>query len=185
VAATAVTLVSALAVAETVNALRELSRDTQNEQLLLLQTFMGVTSVTILVSAVVAERRRGEKRPQEPPPPTRSPARQLPRAARALEAEMKRCSGRPAFALLFFDLDDLKRVNDRHAISWAVGPCVDRRPFGSAAGRSTLAYMAATNCRDPAGDRRGQGASASPARAWRRTRSTDVRERGPGIIPRR
>jgi diguanylate cyclase (GGDEF)-like protein len=117
VAATAVTLVSTLAIAETVSALRDLSRDTQNDQLLLLQTFMAVTSVTILVlAAVVAERRRGEKRLRELATTDALTGlanyRQL---LGALEAEVQRSqrTERP-FALLFFDLDDLKRVNDSH-----------------------------------------------------------------------
>ena len=117
VTATALALVSALAVAETVTALRDLSRSMQNQQLLLLQAFMGVTSVTILVlAAVVAERRRGEKRLLElattDPLTGLANYRQL---LASLDAEMKRSqrTDRP-FALLFFDLDGLKRVNDRH-----------------------------------------------------------------------
>ena len=117
VAATATALVSALAVAETVNALRDLGRSMQNQQLVLLQAFMGVMSVTILVlAAVVTERRRGERRLRElattDPLTGLANYRQL---LASLEAEMKRAqrTDRP-FALLFFDLDDLKRINDRH-----------------------------------------------------------------------
>jgi len=117
VAATAVALVSALGVVETVGALQGLGRETQNQQLVLLQAFMGVMSVTILVlAAVVAERRRGEQRLRElaitDPLTGLANYRQL---LAVLEVEIRRSrrTERP-FALLFFDLDDLKRINDRH-----------------------------------------------------------------------
>jgi diguanylate cyclase (GGDEF)-like protein len=116
-AATAVALVSALAVTVTVGPLQELSREARNAQLVLLQAFMGVMSVTILVlAAVVAERRRGEERLRElaitDPLTGLANYRQL---VVALAAEMQRSqrTERP-FALLFFDLDGLKGINDRH-----------------------------------------------------------------------
>lgn len=115
VTATAIALVSAVAVAETLGALERLSRDEQNAQLLLLQTFMAVTAVTILVlAAVTAERRRGEARLRElaitDPLTGLANYRQL---LATVEAEIKRSqrTERP-FAVVFFDLDGLKRIND-------------------------------------------------------------------------
>jgi diguanylate cyclase (GGDEF)-like protein len=116
-AATAVALLAAVAVAETVAGLQGLGRGEQNAQLLLLQTFMAVTGITILVlAAVVAERRRGQERLRELA--TTDELTGLPnyrRLFRVLGAEIERFdrTQRP-FALLFFDLDNLKGINDRH-----------------------------------------------------------------------
>jgi diguanylate cyclase (GGDEF)-like protein len=115
-ASTAVTLLSAVAVAQTVGALDGLGLAGANAQLLLLQTFMAVTSVTTLVlAAVVAERSRGEERLRELA--TTDPLTGLVNfrgLLAVLEAEIKRSKRTErTFALLFFDLDNLKSINDR------------------------------------------------------------------------
>ena len=115
-ASTAVTLLAAVAVAQTVGALVGLSREEANSQLLLLQTFMAVTSVTTLVlAAVVAERRRGEERLRELA--TTDPLTGLVNyrgLLTILDAEIKRSlRTERTFAVLFFDLDNLKSINDR------------------------------------------------------------------------
>ena len=116
-ASTAVTLLSAVAVAQTIGvALQGLGPEAANAQLLLLQTFMAVASVTTLVlAAVVAERRRGEERLRELA--TTDPLTGLVNyraMLTILEAEIKRSMRTErAFALLFFDLDNLKSINDR------------------------------------------------------------------------
>jgi diguanylate cyclase (GGDEF)-like protein len=116
-AATAVAVLSAVAVTETIGGLQGASGAEQNAQLLLLQTFLAVTAVTVLVlAAVVAERRRGEARLRELA--TTDPLTGLAnyrRLVAVVEEEMKRFdrTARP-FVLLFFDLDYLKGINDRH-----------------------------------------------------------------------
>jgi diguanylate cyclase (GGDEF)-like protein len=116
-AATGVAAVSIVAIAQSVLRLDALEPAQRNAQLLLLQSFMAVTSVTVLVlAAVVAERRRGEERLRElaitDPLTGLANYRQM---ISLLEAEMKRFlrTQRP-FALLFFDLDGLKTINDRY-----------------------------------------------------------------------
>jgi len=116
-AATAVALTSIVALLQISATLDDLVPAERNAQLLLLQVFMGVTAVTTMVlAAVVAERRRSEARMQElattDPLTGLANYRQL---VVLLEAEMNRFlrSGRP-FALLFFDLDGLKAINDKH-----------------------------------------------------------------------
>jgi diguanylate cyclase (GGDEF)-like protein len=116
-AATAVALLAGVAVAETIAGLRGVPLPQQNAQLLLLQTFMAVTGVTILVlAAVVAERRRGEERLREmATTDSLTGLANYRRLVEVLEAEIKRFQRTArSFALLFFDLDNLKVVNDRH-----------------------------------------------------------------------
>src|SRR3989441_778530 len=90
---------------------------TANESLVLLQAFMGVTAVTTLIlAAVVAERGRTARRLR-----LLSVTDALTGLANyrqligVLEAEIRRSqrTERP-FAVLFFDVDGLKRINDRH-----------------------------------------------------------------------
>jgi integral membrane sensor domain MASE1 len=116
-AASAVALVSIVALVQISATLDDLVPAERNAQLLLLQVFMGVAAVTTMVlAAVVAERRRSESRMEElattDPLTGLANYRQM---VALLEAEMKRFlrSGRP-FALLFFDLDGLKAINDKH-----------------------------------------------------------------------
>lgn len=117
VAATAAAVLAAIAVAQVTDALASLGKVQANAQLLLLQTFMAVTSVTILVLAAVSlERRRGERR-------LRALATTDPLTGLAnyrlfvaeLQSEIKRAQRTSrGFALVFFDLDGLKQINDQH-----------------------------------------------------------------------
>jgi diguanylate cyclase (GGDEF)-like protein len=117
VAATGTAVLAAIAVAQVTDALASLGKVQANTQLLLLQTFMAVTSVTILVLAAVSmERRRGERR-------LRALATTDPLTGLAnfrlfvaeLQAEIKRAQRTSrGFALVFFDLDGLKQINDQH-----------------------------------------------------------------------
>ena len=115
-ASTAVTLLAGVAVAQTVLTLEGLGRSEANAQLLLLQTFMAVASVTTLVlAAVVAERRRGEEAMRELA--TTDPLTGLVNYRQlivSLDAEIRRSMRTErSFAVLFFDLDNLKSINDR------------------------------------------------------------------------
>lgn len=115
--ATAVVLLSGIAIWGTLRGFGPLVRPTQHESLLLLQAFMGVTAVmTLALAAVVAE--RGEVAEQlrhlavSDPLTGLANYRQL---TYALETEITRSrrSGRP-FAVVILDLDGLKQINDRH-----------------------------------------------------------------------
>lgn len=115
VAATAVAVLSAVAIAQVVDALATLGRAQANAQLLLLQTFMAVTAVTILIlAAVSSERQRGEQRLLEmatsDPLTGLANYRQL---VAVIEAEIRRSQRTTrGFALILFDLDGLKQIND-------------------------------------------------------------------------
>jgi diguanylate cyclase (GGDEF)-like protein len=115
VAATAVAVLAAIAVAQVVDSLESLGGVQANAQLLLLQTFMAVTAVTILVlAAVSSERQRGERRLRElaisDPLTGLANYRQL---VAVLAAEIKRSQRTTrGFALILFDLDGLKQIND-------------------------------------------------------------------------
>ena len=111
-AATAVALVAAVAVADTI-----WTRHSDNESLVLLQAFMGVTAVTIMALAgAVLEGRRveGQLRQLAITDPLTGLANYR-EFISAVESELQRSerSGRP-FAVVLFDLDRLKRVNDLH-----------------------------------------------------------------------
>jgi len=116
-AATAVGLLSAIAVAGTMRGTGPFISSSPNTSLLHLHAFLSIMSLTTLVfAAEVAERRRQEER-----------ARYLSvsdgltglanyrRLVEALDAEVKRYgrSGR-SFAVLLLDLDSLKQINDQH-----------------------------------------------------------------------
>lgn len=114
-AATAVAVLSAIAIAQVVDGLGQLGQVQANAQLLLLQTFMAVTAVTILVlAAVSSERHSGERRLRElatsDPLTGLANYRQL---VAVLETEIKRSQRTTrCFALILFDLDGLKQIND-------------------------------------------------------------------------
>jgi diguanylate cyclase (GGDEF)-like protein len=115
--ATAVALLSGIATWGTLHGFGPFARNAQNESLLLLQTFMAVTALTMLaLAAVVSERRAAEKRLRRLT--VRDPLTGLGNYRRliaTLAGEIGRSqrTERP-FSLLFLDLDDLKGINDRH-----------------------------------------------------------------------
>jgi diguanylate cyclase (GGDEF)-like protein len=92
-------------------------RRAPNTSLLLLQSYVGVMSVTcLLVTTLATERRRSEDRwrHQAAIDPLTGLAnhRQL---MEVLQAEIARGAGiRGGFAIVFVDLDELKRINDVH-----------------------------------------------------------------------
>jgi len=115
--ATAVLLLSGIAIRGTLHGFGPFVRDTQNESLLLLQAFMGVICVTeLIVASVVGERRRMEAQLRHlsvsDPLTGLANYRQL---ITVLEGEIRRSqrTERP-FALVLLDLDGLKKINDRH-----------------------------------------------------------------------
>jgi diguanylate cyclase (GGDEF)-like protein len=116
-AATVVVLLSGLAIWGTLRGYGPFARPTFNESLLLLQAFQGVSAViTLVLSAVVAERKEAEERLRRlavsDPLTGLANYRQL---ALALDAEINRSSRteRP-FAVVLMDLDGLKKINDHH-----------------------------------------------------------------------
>ncbi len=115
--ATAILLMSGLAIWGTLKGSGPFVQATQNESLLLLQAFMAIVSVsTLTLAAVVAERRRVEARllhlSVSDPLTGLANYRQL---MAALEGEIQRSqrTERP-FAVVLLDVDGLKRINDRH-----------------------------------------------------------------------
>lgn len=116
-AATAMLIVSSIAIAQTLNGVGPFSVYTTNESLVLLQLWTGITAVTSLVlAAVVAAQRdiQGTWRELAVTDPLTGLAnhRQL---IQALEGEIRR-SRRTAqpLAVVLLDLDGLKQINDRH-----------------------------------------------------------------------
>ncbi|PYQ00957.1 MAG: hypothetical protein DMF82_20675, partial [Acidobacteria bacterium] len=115
--ATAVVLLSAIAIWGTLRGFGPFVRSAPNESLLLLQAFMGVTALTSLtLAAVVYERRGAEKRLRRlAVTDALTGLGNYRRLISALGGEIRRSqrTERP-FALLLFDLDDLKGINDHH-----------------------------------------------------------------------
>jgi diguanylate cyclase (GGDEF)-like protein len=115
--ATAILLLSVLAVHGTLEGFGPFARATQNESLLLLQAFIAVIAVTtLIVASVVAERRRMEGHLRDLA--VRDPLTNLANYRQlmvALEGEIRRSQRtlRP-FAVLLLDVDGLKRINDRY-----------------------------------------------------------------------
>jgi len=115
--ATAVAVLSAIALVGTLRGFGPFARGTQNESLLLLQAFMGVTAVmSLALGAVVSERKdvADQLRRLAVSDPLTGLANYR-HLIDAVEGEIKRTqrSGR-AFAIVFLDLDRLKQINDRH-----------------------------------------------------------------------
>ncbi|HVN10241.1 MAG TPA: MASE1 domain-containing protein [Patescibacteria group bacterium] len=116
-AATAMCLLSAIAVAGTLRGTGPFVVGSPNASLLHLHSFLGVMSLmTLVFAAEVAVRRRQEERVRylavSDPLTGLANYRRL---VEALDAEVKRYgrSGRP-FAVLLLDLDELKQVNDHY-----------------------------------------------------------------------
>ena len=115
--ATAIVVLSGIAIWGTLRGVGAFSRWTQNEALVLLQAFMGVTAVmTLALAAVVSERRAAEEQLRHLSVSDALTGlgnyRQL---IAALDFEIRRSqrTERP-FTMLFFDVDELKRINDGH-----------------------------------------------------------------------
>ena len=115
-AATAVLVLSGVAIAGTLAGFGPFARPTYDESLLLLQAFTGVTAImTLVLAAAVAERREAEERLRRlavsDPLTGLSNYRQL---VQALDTEIKRSSRTDReFAVVLMDLDGLKTINDR------------------------------------------------------------------------
>jgi len=116
-AATAMLIVSGIAISRTLSGVGPFSVYSEHESLVLLQVWTGITAVTSLVlAAVVAAQRdiQGTWRELAVTDPLTGLAnhRQL---VNALEAEIKRSrrTARP-LAVVLLDLDGLKQINDRH-----------------------------------------------------------------------
>lgn len=116
-AATAILIVSAIAISRTLAGFGPFSAFTPIESLVLLQVWTGITAVTSLVlAAAVAVQRdiQGSLRELAVTDPLTGLAnhRQL---VQSLEAEIKRSrrTGQP-LAVVLLDLDGLKQINDRH-----------------------------------------------------------------------
>jgi len=113
--ATNALLLTAIAITGTLRGFGPFARDSPNESLLLLQSFVAVVSFTVVaVGAVVAERRRLEVRllrlADHDPLTNLFSRRRLHEELRLTLAQSLRYGSRGA--LLFLDLDDFKAVND-------------------------------------------------------------------------
>jgi diguanylate cyclase (GGDEF)-like protein len=116
-AATATCFLAVIAIWGTLQGYGPFSRETLNTSLLLVQSFVGVVAVTgLALAAEVSERKRADERVQQlvATDPLTGLANYR-RLIEAIELEIKRYgrTGRP-FAILLFDLDGLKKVNDTH-----------------------------------------------------------------------
>lgn len=114
---TAIVVVSGIAIWGTLHGYGPFVRETPNQSLLLLQAFLGVTAVmTLALAAVVSERTQGEAQLRRlavsDPLTGLANYRQF---VERLDAEITRSHRTDrSFALLFLDLDGLKKINDRH-----------------------------------------------------------------------
>ncbi len=110
-------LLSGIAIAGTLHGLGPFARETPDESLLLLQAFLGVTSVVALALAAVVSGRKhveAELRHLAGSDPLTGLANHR-QVIDVLESEIRRSqrTGRP-LAVLFLDLDRLKKINDHH-----------------------------------------------------------------------
>jgi diguanylate cyclase (GGDEF)-like protein len=116
-AMTGVLVLAAIAIRGTLHAVGPFALATPNGSLLLLQAFIGVLAITSLIlAASVTERRRAEAQLRmlsHSDPLTGLPNYRELMVVLGAEIERFQRSQRP-FAVLFFDLDDLKGLNDRH-----------------------------------------------------------------------
>src|SRR6266436_2074932 len=116
-AVTATCVLAAIAIWGTLQGFGPFSRESLNTSLLLVQSFVGIVAVTgLALAAEVSERKRTDEHVQQlvATDPLTGLANYR-RLIEALESEIKRYgrSGRP-FAILLFDLDGLKKINDTH-----------------------------------------------------------------------
>ncbi len=115
--ATAILLLSVIAILGTLQGFGPFARPTRNESLLLLQAFIAVIAVTnLIVASTVAERRRMEGHLRDLA--VRDSLTGLANYRQlmvTLEAEIRRSQRtQRGFAVLLLDVDGLKRINDRH-----------------------------------------------------------------------
>jgi diguanylate cyclase (GGDEF)-like protein len=116
-AATALLLLSGLAIRGTLAGLGPFARATQNESLLLLQVFTAVLSVTTLtLAALVSERRKAEEQLRHlAVSDALTGIANYRRLIAALVEEIGRAERlRQTFAVVLLDVDQLKSINDRH-----------------------------------------------------------------------
>lgn len=115
-AATGTLVLSGIAVVGTIEGFGPFARQTPDQSLILLQAYMGVTSVTtLMLAAVVNERREVEEklRHQSVSDPLTGIGNYRHLIDRLhTEIERSQRTGRP-FAVLFLDLNGLKAINDR------------------------------------------------------------------------
>ncbi len=116
-AVTAIAVLAAIATWGTTHGFGPFSRDSQNTSLLLLQVFIGIMAVTaVALAAEFTEHRRADEyvRQLSVTDPLTGLANYR-RLLDALDAELKRYerTGR-SFAVLLFDMDGLKKINDAH-----------------------------------------------------------------------
>jgi diguanylate cyclase (GGDEF)-like protein len=116
-AATAICVLSAIATWGTLHGFGPFSRESQNTSLLLLQAFMGITALTTLaLAAEVTEHKRADEHVRQLA--VTDPLTGLANYRRlldALDSEIKRYARiERSFAVLLFDLDGLKKINDAH-----------------------------------------------------------------------
>ncbi len=116
-AATAIFVLSGIAIWGTLQGFGPFVRGSQNESLLLLQAFLGVSAVmTLALAAVVSERKQAEEQLRYLAlTDSLTGLANYRRFLEVLEQEIRRSrrTGRP-FATLFLDLDGLKKINDRY-----------------------------------------------------------------------
>jgi diguanylate cyclase (GGDEF)-like protein len=116
-AVTAICVLSAIATWGTLHGFGPFSGESQNTSLLLLQAFVGITALTTLTfAAEVTEHKRADEHVRQLV--VTDPLTGLANYRRlldALDSEIKRYGriGR-SFAMLLFDLDGLKKINDDH-----------------------------------------------------------------------
>ena len=110
-------ILSAVAIWGTLNGYGPFARDTAFEALLLVQAYTSVTAITgsVLASAIAEHRDAQEQLRQLATTDSLTGLANHRRLIEVLRAEIARSnrSGRP-FAVVFIDVDGLKRINDRH-----------------------------------------------------------------------
>jgi diguanylate cyclase (GGDEF)-like protein len=115
--ATAVLILSVVAIWGTFNGYGPFARDTTFEALLLVQAYTCVTAITgsVLASAIAEHRDDQEQLRQLATTDSLTGLANYRRLIEVLRAEIARSkrSGR-SFAIVFMDMDGLKRINDRH-----------------------------------------------------------------------